>query len=59
MFHAVRNAMKGFDVDEVLMFIGPDRNGALLEVGVLDFDGDDDSVIIHAMALRHEFYPLL
>ncbi len=50
--------MKGFDVDEVLMFIGPDRNGALLEVGVLDFDGDDP-VIIHAMALRHEFYPLL
>jgi hypothetical protein len=58
MFHAVRNAMKGFDADEVLMFIGPDRNGALLEVGVLDYDGDDP-VIIHAMALRHEFYPLL
>jgi len=58
MFHAVRNAMKGLDVDEVLMFIGPDRNGALLEVGILDFDGDDP-VIIDAMALRHEFYPLL
>jgi hypothetical protein len=58
MFHAVRNAMRGFDVDEVLMFIGPDRNGALLEVGVLDFDGDDP-VIIHAMALRREFYPML
>jgi hypothetical protein len=40
------------------MFIGPARNGALLEVGVLDFDGDDP-VIIHAMAVRHEFYPLL
>lgn len=58
MFHAVRNAMKGFDVDEVRMFIGPDRHGALLEVGVLDFDGDDPA-IIHAMALRPEFYPLL
>ena len=58
MSHAIRNAMKGFDVDEVLMFIGPARNGALLEVGVLDFDGDDP-VIIHAMALRREFYRLL
>jgi hypothetical protein len=58
MFHAVRNAMKGLDVDEVLTFIGPDRNGAIWEVGVLDFDGDDP-VIIHAIALRLEFYPVL
>ena len=40
------------------MFIGPDRNGALLEVGVLDFDGDDP-VIIHAMAVRHDLSPAL
>jgi len=39
-----------------------DRNsasdGALLEIGVLDIDGDD-SVVIHAMLLRPKFYRFL
>jgi hypothetical protein len=33
------------------MLIGPARDGQLLEVGVLDFEGDDP-VIIHAMPVR-------
>jgi hypothetical protein len=35
MFHAVRNYVRVFDLDEVVMFIGPAENGAMLEVGVL------------------------
>ena len=33
-------------------------DGALLEIGVLDIDGDDP-VVIHAMALRQKFYRFL
>jgi hypothetical protein len=36
------------------MLIGPGADGALLEIGVLDLDGDDP-VVIHAMALRPKF----
>lgn len=40
------------------LLIGPASDGALLEVGVLDFDGEDP-VAIHAMALRPKFYRFL
>ncbi len=57
--HAVRNAMRRVDMGENLtMLIGPAPDGALLEVGVLDIDGDDP-VAIHAMPLRPRFYRLL
>ncbi|MBO0881505.1 MAG: hypothetical protein J2P17_14405 [Mycobacterium sp.] len=36
------------------LYIGADRTGRLLEVVVLDDDGQ--SVAIHAMALRPKFY---
>lgn len=36
------------------MLIGPAVDGRLLEVGVLDLDGDDP-VVIHAMRLRPKF----
>lgn len=36
------------------MPIGPARDGRLLEVGVLDLDGDDPAAI-HAMGLRAKF----
>lgn len=53
--HAVRNAMRRVKLDEELtMLIGPAPDGALLEIGVLDLDGDD-SVVIHAMPLRAKF----
>lgn len=57
--HAVRNAMRRHDMGESLtMLIGPAADGALLEIGVLDLDGDDP-VAIHAMALRPKFYRFL
>lgn len=40
------------------MLIGPATDGALLEVGILDFDGDDP-VAIHAMPLRRKFHKFL
>ena len=38
----------------VYVRIGPAGDGSMLEVGVLDIDGDDP-VVIHAMPLRREF----
>ena len=36
------------------MLIGPDSAGRMLEIGVLDLDGDDP-VAIYAMPLRAKF----
>ena len=44
--------------DDLTMLIGPASDGALLEIGVLDIDGDDP-VVIHAMPLRPTFHQLL
>lgn len=44
--------------EDLTMLIGPASDGALLEIGVLDLEGDDP-VIIHAMPLRQKFYPML
>jgi hypothetical protein len=57
IWHAVRNAMRRLD-NEVTILIGTARDGALLEIGVLDIDGDDP-VIVHAMPLRRRFHPYL
>jgi hypothetical protein len=47
---AVRTAIRQVVIDEDLtMLIGPASDGALLEIGVLDIDGEH-SVVIHAMA---------
>lgn len=55
IWHAVRNAMGQVATDDGLaMFIGPAGDGRLLEIGVLDLDGDDPAVI-HAMPLRPKF----
>ena len=59
ILHAVRTAMRKVVIDEDLaMLIGPASDGALLEIGVLDVDGDDP-VVIHAMPLRQKFYRFL
>lgn len=59
MWHAARTAVRRVELDEELtMLIGPAADGALLEIGVLDFDGDDP-VVIHAMRLRPKFYRFL
>jgi hypothetical protein len=57
IWHAVRNATRRLDND-VTILIGPTRDGALLEIGVLGIDGDDP-VIVHAMPLRPKFFPYL
>ena len=57
--HGIRNATHKIDMDEDLtMLIGPARDGAPLELGVLGLDGDDP-VIIHALPLRAKFYRFL
>ena len=57
--HAVRTAMRWVVKDQDLrMLIGPASDGALLEIGILDIDGDDP-VVIHAMPLRPKFYRFL
>lgn len=52
--HAVRHAIRDFNQGDRDLYIGADRVGWLLEVVVLDDDGQP--VSIHAMALRPKFY---
>jgi hypothetical protein len=59
MLHAFRNPLRIRDLDEELtLYIGADRDGALLEVVAADLDGDDPR-IIHAMGLRPRYYGFL
>jgi hypothetical protein len=59
IWHGLRNATDKIDMDEDLtMLIGPARDGAPLELGVLGLDSDDP-VIIHALPLRAKFYRFL
>lgn len=59
IWHAVRNAMRRVSVDDdLIMLIGPASNGTLLEIGVLDIEGDDP-VVIHAQPLRAKFHKFL
>lgn len=55
--HAARNALRAVSEGDRLLLIGADRNGTLLEIVVLDADGDP--VAIHAMPLRQKFYRYL
>ena len=55
IWHAIRYAIREIDMDEgFTMLLGPARNGALLEIGVLNIDGDDP-VVIHAMEMQTRF----
>jgi hypothetical protein len=59
IWHAIRNTMRRAVLDDDLtMLIGPASDGAPLEVGILDIDGDDP-VVIHAQPLRPKFYEFL
>jgi hypothetical protein len=51
IWHAVRNAITGFELGELTMIIGASRDGTLLEIGILGESGDDPW-IVHAMPLR-------
>jgi hypothetical protein len=59
ILHAVAHVVVFIATDEgFTMLAGPARNGTLLEIGVLDIDGDDP-VVIHADDLRPKFYQYL
>ncbi len=51
-------AMRQVLDDDITILIGPASDGTLLEIGILDIDGDDP-VVIHADSLRPEFYKFL
>lgn len=54
MTHAFNNPILVEDLDDgFTMFIGGDRSGDLLEVGVVD--GEDGPVIVHAMPARPQY----
>jgi len=56
MRHALRNPVYVAELDEGLtMFIGPARDGTLVEVGVAD--SDSGQVVVHAMHARPKFLP--
>lgn len=56
IWHAIRNAIRSHADDAFTMLIGPAQDGSLLEIGILDAEGDDP-VVIHAMPLRDKLLP--
>jgi hypothetical protein len=52
--HAVRNVIRVLNQGDRDLYVGADRTGRLLEVVLLDDDGQP--VAIHAMPLRPKFY---
>ena len=52
MLHAYRNPIRVFDLDELIMLIGPDT-ARLLEIGVSEAEGID--FVVHAMPARDRF----
>lgn len=51
--HAYANPIRVLRLDDLLMLIGPDAAGRLLEIGVSNADGID--FIVHAMPARPKF----
>jgi hypothetical protein len=57
ILHAVRNRVfQAVGTDDLAMFIGPARNGTLLEIGVLN-PNTEDPIVIHADKARDKFLP--
>lgn len=53
MLHAYRNPVRVFGLDDLVMLIGADEAGRLLEIGVATGEGVE--FIVHAMAARPRF----
>lgn len=52
--HAFNNPVRYEELDEsLLMLIGPDEAGNLLELGVIT--SDDGPIVVHAMAARPKY----
>ncbi len=55
MLHALRFPVRHFvQEDFMVMFVGPDESGTLVEVGVVEWYGD--LAIVHAMRPAREKY---
>ena len=58
--HAVRNAMASDDLDDDLrLYLGPARSGALLEVISVVRGDNRPELVIHAIAIRAKYRRLL
>jgi hypothetical protein len=53
MLHAYRNPIRVFELDDLVMLIGGDESGRLLEIGVAAAEGIE--FIVHAMPARDKF----
>jgi hypothetical protein len=53
MLHAYRNPVRVFGLDDLVMLIGADEAGRILEIGVATGEGVE--FIVHAMAARPRF----
>lgn len=53
MLHAYQHPIRVFATNDLLMLVGADRAGRLLEIGVASADGLD--FIVHAMPARPRF----
>ena len=53
MLHAYRHPIRVFVVDDLVMLVGGDEIGRLLEIGVADAEGVE--FIVHAMPARPRF----
>lgn len=53
MLHAYRNPIRVFDLEDLVMLIGPDESARLVEIGVARSESID--FIVHAMTARRKF----
>lgn len=53
MLHAYRNPIRVFQIDDLVMLIGGDESGRMLEIGVAAAEGIE--FIVHAMSAREKF----
>ena len=53
MLHAYRHPVRVFEIGDLVILVGGDRSGQLLEVGLAEAEGID--CIVHAMPARSKF----
>ncbi|MEY2755372.1 MAG: hypothetical protein RJB65_1730 [Actinomycetota bacterium] len=53
MLHAYFHPVRVFQLDDLVMLIGPSTSGALIEIGISA--SADRDVIVHAMSARSKF----
>jgi len=53
MLHAYRNPIRVFQTDDLVILIGGDESGRVLEIGVAAAEGIE--FIVHAMPAREKF----